>query len=358
MSPKSLSTELSCARIPWRWRVNCWPIQTITPPILQEKARLLPFNLQDILLQRPGSMPLFNKPNSPVRLPLISSKENHRLMMKKCCTKTSHPPIHAQIDAIIVSHLVTLPTPKTFSFRYLIECNPRSTNGIHLFTPGHVLGAELVDSTTEATLFHHKICKKFASCFTKILDQEKILEFALERTENDKDDKNDGEQGDTDDDDNNDEFEVEEASSSSRDDKNTKKSFDIAINEWKRQNEPSPIPTRFGIEPISINKDHKVPLTPAEETRPSAVAAALVFFNLFSERGPGWRPDTTWMELFQELFEWSKMFILSRDVVFSPNDMKPSIHQFVAVAYSLWIAFTNGCDVFEASTIDIEWNGQ
>jgi hypothetical protein len=58
------------------------------------------------------------------------------------------------------------------------------------------------------------------------------------------------------------------------------------------------------------------------------------------------------------LREWLRAYRRSRDVVFRWDDPKPFVEQFRLLAWTKRIANRRGISLQEASTSDIEWNGE
>ena len=78
----------------------------------------------------------------------------------------------------------------------------------------------------------------------------------------------------------------------------------------------------------------------------SMLAAAMVLYALPAVR--------SWAGLKQ----WAAAFATSRDVIFASDDPLPAFSQLASVGYFLWRGLTNGVTALEASTLDIEWNGE
>ncbi len=57
------------------------------------------------------------------------------------------------------------------------------------------------------------------------------------------------------------------------------------------------------------------------------------------------------------LAQWADAFRLARDVVFTRSDPLPFIGQFLTLGTFTWSGLCHGISPIEASTHDIEWNG-
>jgi hypothetical protein len=55
---------------------------------------------------------------------------------------------------------------------------------------------------------------------------------------------------------------------------------------------------------------------------------------------------------------WFEKFLHSQDVIFSRKDLRPFLLQFKSIFYYLKLAREQGISPLEASTFDIEWNGE
>lgn len=60
---------------------------------------------------------------------------------------------------------------------------------------------------------------------------------------------------------------------------------------------------------------------------------------------------------FQELFKWMKVNLFFKDVIFSLRDIKPFLFQILVMIELIKVAFENKLKITQASTYDIEWNG-
>ncbi|MFP3387611.1 ATP-grasp domain-containing protein [Brevibacillus reuszeri] len=60
---------------------------------------------------------------------------------------------------------------------------------------------------------------------------------------------------------------------------------------------------------------------------------------------------------FRELGAWSRAFRIARDVVYNPMDMRPVAEQLRVLAEAWRTSRKHGISLVEATTIDIEWNG-
>lgn len=61
---------------------------------------------------------------------------------------------------------------------------------------------------------------------------------------------------------------------------------------------------------------------------------------------------------FRELFEWMKVNLFFKDVIFSFRDIKPFLFQILVMLELIKVAFENKLKITQASTYDIEWNGE
>jgi hypothetical protein len=58
------------------------------------------------------------------------------------------------------------------------------------------------------------------------------------------------------------------------------------------------------------------------------------------------------------LQQWAAAFVSSRDVIFDGDDLWPTLFQFIGLATFIWRGWRNHLSPLEASTWDIEWNGE
>lgn len=58
------------------------------------------------------------------------------------------------------------------------------------------------------------------------------------------------------------------------------------------------------------------------------------------------------------LTRWAKAFAATPDIIFTPADPLPGLWQFVSLSAMLGRAIRNRVSALEASTLDIEWNGE
>jgi len=84
----------------------------------------------------------------------------------------------------------------------------------------------------------------------------------------------------------------------------------------------------------------------AGAARGAMLSAAMISYGLFQAVGQ------------RMLREWIRAFLYSRDVVFRRNDPKPFIEQFRLLAWTRRVSRLQGISLQEASTFDIEWNGE
>ncbi len=77
----------------------------------------------------------------------------------------------------------------------------------------------------------------------------------------------------------------------------------------------------------------------------SMLAAAMVLYALPAAR--------SWAGLKQ----WAAAVATSRDVIIAGDDPLPAFSQLASVGFFLWRGLINGVSALEASTLDIEWNG-
>jgi hypothetical protein len=60
----------------------------------------------------------------------------------------------------------------------------------------------------------------------------------------------------------------------------------------------------------------------------------------------------------RHLGKWLRAFFSSSDVIFDGKDLKPFLLQYRSIFHYLKLARENGISALEASTFDIEWNGE
>jgi len=60
----------------------------------------------------------------------------------------------------------------------------------------------------------------------------------------------------------------------------------------------------------------------------------------------------------QALSRWATAFTTARDVLFTWNDPLPALWQFFSLLTFVWRGLRQGISPLEASTLDIEWNGE
>ena len=64
------------------------------------------------------------------------------------------------------------------------------------------------------------------------------------------------------------------------------------------------------------------------------------------------------LKTFKGFINWLKVFIFSKDIIFSAKDPLPFIHQFYIFGSLGLTAIKNKIKIIEVSTMDIEWNGE
>ena len=84
----------------------------------------------------------------------------------------------------------------------------------------------------------------------------------------------------------------------------------------------------------------------AEGARPAMLAAGMLLYNLPAARSPGARR------------RWAAAFAASRDVVFRWHDPLPALLQLMSLAPLAACSLRQRISLIEASTYDIEWNGE
>lgn len=97
--------------------------------------------------------------------------------------------------------------------------------------------------------------------------------------------------------------------------------------------------------PDVFMKDYQGDLVRANPERAKMVGLAMILYGLPKIRSVKQGKDL-----------WNK-FISSEDVIFKIRDIKPFISQFTSLSYYSSQARKNDVSLLEASTIDIEWNG-
>ena len=87
-------------------------------------------------------------------------------------------------------------------------------------------------------------------------------------------------------------------------------------------------------------------LVPSADTRPAMLGTAMLMYGL---------PQSLRRHGF---IKWLRAFKAARDVVFDPHDPWPAILQLRSIVHYLRLARQRGISALQASTYDIEWNGE
>lgn len=88
------------------------------------------------------------------------------------------------------------------------------------------------------------------------------------------------------------------------------------------------------------------PLLTPSRAEPVMLASAMLLYGLPAIRS------------YRQLKEWTSCFSQSRSILFRRHDPLPALFQFVGVANFLWWSIKHNVSALQASTFDIEWNGQ
>ena len=83
-----------------------------------------------------------------------------------------------------------------------------------------------------------------------------------------------------------------------------------------------------------------------KNNQPPMLSLAMLLYGLSSIRS------------FSDLLNWFKCFLKGKDVIFRWNDPLPFLAQFSSMVNFLKISRRNKLSIIEATTYDIEWNGQ
>ena len=88
------------------------------------------------------------------------------------------------------------------------------------------------------------------------------------------------------------------------------------------------------------------PVFPAAQSRPSMLSAAMLLYAL---------PDSMRRKRFRR---WLQAYLSARDVIFRWNDPLPALLQLRSLLNFILLAKRLGITTLQASTADIEWNGE
>lgn len=83
------------------------------------------------------------------------------------------------------------------------------------------------------------------------------------------------------------------------------------------------------------------PMTGEPSTEPKMLALAMLIYGFTGDRA-----------------RWFESFRKSKDVIFDKRDLGPSLYQCLPPLYFAWLSQINRKSVLEATTLDIEWNGE
>ena len=88
------------------------------------------------------------------------------------------------------------------------------------------------------------------------------------------------------------------------------------------------------------------PLLTPSRAEPVMLASAMLLYGLPAIRS------------YNQLKEWASNFRQSRSILFRRHDPLPALFQFFGVANFLWWSIKHNVSALQASTFDIEWNGE